>query len=109
MASPQKLVPNEVKSVIESILNELLAKKAYDAVSAPDWLAAAVQQILQKLLEKGPRFKIVVHGIILQRVGAGLHTTSTCFWDPTDDNSISVRWDNQSMHSIISVYCLKHQ
>lgn len=90
IASPQKLHPEIVKKIIEDILKEKLSQKTYDAQQAPDWLATAVQTILQKLLDKGPKFKIVVHGIILQRVGAGLHTTSTCFWDPTDGNFCSL-------------------
>merc|ERR1719336_1617324 len=98
----------QIKKIVTECLKDKLNDQAYDSQKAPDWLAKSVQSILQKLLEKDPKFKIVVHGIILQRVGAGLHTTSTCFGDPKDDTSVSVRWDNQSMHAIISVYCLKH-
>merc|ERR550519_2243098 len=98
----------QIKDTVSSVLNDKLNENNYDSQLAPDWLAKSVQMILQRLLEKDPKFKIVVHGIILQRVGAGLHTTSTCFWDPKDDTSVSVRWDNSSMHAIVSVYCLKH-
>lgn len=107
-SNPSLIEQDDVRNLVNDVLQEKLAKKSYDSQQAPDWLANSVQAILQKLLEKDPKFKIVVHGIILQRVGAGLHTTSTCFWDPKDDTSVSVRWDNQSMHAIISVYCLKH-
>ena len=44
--------------------------------------------------------------IIMQRNGAGLHTASTCFWDTNTDGSCSVRWENDTMHAIVTVFAL---
>lgn len=44
--------------------------------------------------------------IIMQKNGAGLHTASTCFWDTKSDGSCSVRWDNATMHAIVTVFAL---
>ena len=41
----------------------------------------------------GKPFKYIVTCVIMQRNGAGLHATSSCFWDNANDGSASYRCD----------------
>lgn len=40
----------------------------------------------------------------MQKTGAGLHLSTSTFWDQTTDSSTTVRWENTTMYSILSVY-----
>lgn len=45
--------------------------------------------------------------VIMQRCGAGLHTASASFSNPRTDSQCCVRWDNNTMHSIVTVFALR--
>jgi dynein light chain Tctex-type 1 len=49
-------------------------------------------------------FKYVTSCVIMQKNGAGLHLATSTFWDQTTDNSITIRWENATMHAILSLY-----
>jgi dynein light chain Tctex-type 1 len=42
----------------------------------------------------------------MQRVGAGLHLASSCYWDASTDGSATFRWENKSMYCVVSVFAL---
>lgn len=42
----------------------------------------------------------------MQKNGAGLHSTSSCYWDNNTDGSCTVRWENKTMYCIVSVFGL---
>jgi len=103
----------ELTKLTQGVLDEQIGERAYDAKEAPNWLQKIVQEVLSRILERQPRFKVLVHGVLLQRVGAGLHTMSTCFWDPQEDRSVAIRWDNDTMYQYFPVtfkkyYMLRH-
>jgi len=43
--------------------------------------------------------------VIMQKNGAGLHTSS-CYWDNTTDGSRTVRWESKSMYCVVTVFGL---
>ena len=49
-------------------------------------------------------FKYIVTCVIMQKNGAGLHTSSSCYWDNSTDGSRTVRWENKSMYCIATVF-----
>ena len=64
----------ELTKLTQGVLDEHIGERAYDAKEAPNWLQKIVQEVLSRILERQPRFKVLVHGVLLQRVGAGLHS-----------------------------------
>jgi hypothetical protein len=44
--------------------------------------------------------------VVVQKNGAGVHTSSSCFWDNSTDGSCTVRWENKTMYCIVSVFGL---
>jgi dynein light chain Tctex-type 1 len=87
-------------------LEPVLGKQTYTAKRVHDWTSAIVESVLKALQAANKPFKYVVTCIIMQKNGAGLHTASTCFWDTKTDGSCSVRWDNATMHAIVTVFAL---
>ena len=51
-------------------------------------------------------FKDIATCVIMQKNGAGLHTSSSCYWDNTTDGSRTVRWESKSMYCIVTVFGL---
>jgi len=96
-----------IKSLIKRTLDDVLGDKEYDQKQVQDWANKSVEAILKDLSTKADRFKFVVTCTIMQRKGAGLHSTSSCLWDKTSDNCCSDKWENKTMYCIVSVFALK--
>lgn len=97
----------EIKELIKKTLDGILKEKEYDQKQVQEWANKSVEGILQDLSKKAERFKFVVTCTIMQRKGAGLHSTSSCLWDKTSDNCCSDKWENKTMYCIVSVFALK--
>jgi len=112
-----KFKPDDIKTLIKSTLDGVLMQdnddgnglkeKDYDQKHVQDWANKAVEGILKSLQNKAERFKFVVTCTIMQRKGAGLHSTSSCLWDKTSDNCCSDKYETKTMYCIVSVFCLK--
>jgi dynein light chain Tctex-type 1 len=40
----------------------------------------------------------------MQKNAAGLHLAVSLMWDQATDGSVTVQWENATMHVIVSVY-----
>jgi hypothetical protein len=60
--------------------------------------------ILDNLQQMSESFKYVVTVVMLQRTNTGFHLFSTCFWDQSSDGTVTVQWENKSMHCVVTVY-----
>jgi len=96
----------QVKTQIVEAINHELKNNVYQAKKVHEWTSHVVEGVLKNLQASGKPYKYVVTCIIMQKNGAGLHTASTCFWDTKTDGSCSVRWDNDTMHAIVTVFAL---
>mmetsp|Transcript_1874 Transcript_1874/g.2461 ORF Transcript_1874/g.2461 Transcript_1874/m.2461 type:complete len:116 (-) Transcript_1874:205-552(-) len=103
---PQQFEYDEVKSLIDQSIEPILGSNIYNPKKVHDWTSAVVEGVLKNLQNLNKPFKYVVTCLLMQNNGAGLHTASTCFWDTKTDNSCSVRWGNDTMHAIVTVFAL---
>ena len=57
----------------------------------------------------GDAFKVLIHSSVLQKVGAGLHSVTSCFYDSQHDGVVTVRWESPTMLVCITVFgiCLE--
>ena len=70
------------------------------------WTNGVVESCLASLTKLQKPFKYIVTCVIMQKNGAGLHTSSSCYWDNTTDGSRTVRWESKSMYCIVTVFGL---
>jgi len=105
-SASQSFDHEEVKALINQCADSILGQSVYQAKKVGEWTAAVVEGVLKNLQSLNKPFKYVVTAILMQRNGAGLHTASTCFWDTKTDGTCSVRWDNKTLHAIVTVYAL---
>jgi dynein light chain Tctex-type 1 len=92
--------------LIDDAIEPVLGTNVYQPKKVHGWCSAVVEGALKKLQGSNKPFKYVVTCIIMQKNGAGLHTASTCYWDTLTDGSCSVRWENATMHAIVTVFAL---
>ncbi|CAG0887001.1 unnamed protein product [Cyprideis torosa] len=94
----------EIKTIILDAVENTLGQNSYNAGKMQQWTNSVTEKVLQQLAKLQKPFKYVVTCVIIQKTGGGVHTASTCFWDPTTDGVCNVRWDNKTMLCLVSVY-----
>ena len=68
------------------------------------WVNGIVESSVASLAKFKKTYKYVVTGIILQKTGAGLTVTTSCYWDKSMDGSCTVRWENKTIYCILTVF-----
>ncbi|CAH0492227.1 hypothetical protein KXD40_001333 [Peronospora effusa] len=105
-------IQDEVKKISLKIPEEVLAGQTYHASDVHQWTTDISTQCLKALkgvANGSAGFKYIVNCTILQKRNAGYHTNSSCFWDAERDGSVSIRWENATMTSVLTVYCVSLQ
>uniref|UniRef100_A0A915IRM4 Dynein light chain Tctex-type 1 n=1 Tax=Romanomermis culicivorax TaxID=13658 RepID=A0A915IRM4_ROMCU len=87
-------------------IHNVVGTKSYSHSQVPEWTQSITDQILGHLTAKmGSQYKYIVHCIIMQKTGAGLHMAVSCFWDHSTDSGCSVKYDNnKSMYCVVNVF-----
>ena len=93
-------VEMSVKKNIEATLRDT----QWNPRNVNAWCNAVVNGCLKDLQEIAKPFKFVVTCIIMQKNGAGMHTSATCHWDTEKDGYCKVPWENSTMHCICTIY-----
>jgi dynein light chain Tctex-type 1 len=83
-----------------------LADREYSATEAQQWTSQLSEQLILDLKGLSGNFKFCVTCVIMQRLEAGLHISSTCYWDTTTDGSLTVKWESKSMYAIVNIFAL---
>ncbi|XP_051639942.1 dynein light chain Tctex-type 3-like, partial [Manacus candei] len=97
---------DEAHNLVKECIESVLGKADYNHNKVNQWTAAIVEQSLTYLVKLEKTYKYVVTYAVVQRSGAGLHTTRSCFWDTTTDGTCAVRWENQTMNCIVNVFAV---
>jgi dynein light chain Tctex-type 1 len=92
--------------IISDCVEAVLSKATWSNKSVKEWSDKISVTCLDKLQFASERFKYVVSTVIVQKNGAGMNFNSACFWDQASDGCVTFRWENKSMHCVVSVYGL---
>ncbi|KAK5610124.1 Dynein light chain Tctex-type [Crenichthys baileyi] len=106
MEEKTAFIVEEVSKIIKDSVETAIGENSYKHSRVNQWTTSVVEQCLIQLSKLAKPFKYIVNCIIMQKNGAGLQTASTCFWDNNTDGSCTVRWENESMYVIVSVFGL---
>jgi len=96
----------DVRNIIKEAIEETLKGVSYQHGQVPKWSNHIVEQTLKRLTILNKPFKYVVTSVIMQKNGAGLHTSSSCFWDKDTDGSTTFKWESKNLLCITSVFAL---
>ena len=126
-----RFIAEDVSTVIQECLEQILGGSTYQTSKTDAWTNQVVEACLGKLaaLEKAfkysqkckksqttsfnhcfsTNFQLFFYSVtctLMQKTGAGLHAASSCWWDPNTDGSCTVRWENKTMHCVVTVFGL---
>ena len=69
-----------------------------------EWVDSINNEILNKMKDIAPNFKILVSCILTQKVGAGLHYDNTAYWDPSTDGTVTAKYENNTIICICTIF-----
>jgi dynein light chain Tctex-type 1 len=102
---------DEIKKIIKQVLHEKIGEKEFLYESIRQWNIEILTEILDRLkrIHYNQQIKYIVTVVIGEKskeINFGLHTALSCLWDGTTDGCVTVKWENQYVFSIISVFGL---
>lgn len=99
-------ITEDVNKVIKDSIEAVIGANSYQVDKVNQWSTSISESVLTALSKLKKPFKYVVTCSIMQKVGAGLHTASSCYWDSATDGTCTVRWESHTMYCIVSVFGL---
>jgi dynein light chain Tctex-type 1 len=100
---------DEIKSIVKEVLHETIGEQEFLSEHICQWNNEILTEILNRLKQiqyknNQQQMKYIVTVLIGEKIG--LHTALSCLWDGTTDGCVTVKWENQKIFSIISVFGL---
>ena len=94
----------DVASSTNKIVNGFLQNKDYNQEEVQNWTAQLSEEIVKNLKSMSSNFKFCVSCVILQKGDAGMHISTTCYWDSNTDGSVAIKCENNSMYCIVNIF-----
>lgn len=114
----------EVEEKVTEVIESVLQNQVYDEALVPQWINTIVEKVMKSLYDTGKPYKYVgkpylVTCLIMQRTGAGLQTSYSCFYETGSDCtaytvSFQYGWPKEkggkdqgikSVNCIVTVFC----
>eukprot|EP00928_Gymnodinium_smaydae_P047333 TRINITY_DN31581_c0_g1_i1.p2 TRINITY_DN31581_c0_g1~~TRINITY_DN31581_c0_g1_i1.p2 ORF type:complete len:115 (-),score=30.62 TRINITY_DN31581_c0_g1_i1:75-419(-) len=95
----------EVSIAIPQCIEATLGKvTAYHAKQVDEWSESVGQAVIAKLREININFKYIVNVTIMEKKGAGMHTSAACHWNHETDGGVCYRWENKAMVCVVQAF-----
>ena len=102
------LIFNEIKEelniMVYDIIKRFLNGKNYDSYEAQSWCNNISDEVIKYLHQQHRGFKFICSSTIFQKGDASLYFSSTCLWNPQTDGSITVKYENETMHCFVCLF-----
>ncbi|KAL0487500.1 dynein light chain, partial [Acrasis kona] len=79
----------DVRDIVDSVVK---ADTEYKHVFVTQWVDKINEDVIKKLVSYNKPYKYIAFTVIAQNKGSGLHTSSSCYWEPEDK---SYMYNNQ--------------
>ena len=93
----------QANSIAADAMRRVLDGKLYVPAKSSEWVEAIGNNAIEQLRGVSPNFKFVVSCVIVQKVGAGLHSTCTSFWDAKTDGMVTTKYENDYMTCLCTI------
>mmetsp|Transcript_13548 Transcript_13548/g.31193 ORF Transcript_13548/g.31193 Transcript_13548/m.31193 type:complete len:111 (-) Transcript_13548:168-500(-) len=97
-------VQDEVKAMVKETIDLVLHETSYNHTKVGQWTNDIVEECLKRLIGLNKPFKYIVTCVIMQRIGAGLHTATANYWDSANDGCVVCKHDTKAMYVIVTVF-----
>ena len=99
-----KDIKNELEVIVENIIKKFLENKQYESNQAQLWCNSLSDEIIKIMHQQQRGFKFICTATIFQKAGSSLNFSSTCLWSPSKDGSITVKYENDTLHCFVCLY-----
>lgn len=97
----------ELTALINNTIKFLVGEK-YIHDEAQNWVNEISYQIILKISEKKiPNYKFICSTTIIQKGNSALNFSTTCLWSPTDDKSLTIKYENNYLYCFVVLAWLK--
>ncbi|GCA63832.1 dynein light chain tctex-type 1 protein [Kipferlia bialata] len=97
-------VAEDVRNATQETISHVIGNQPYQHGRVTQLTENVIEEVLKKLTAIKKPYKYLVSCIITQKNGAGLHSACSCYWDSNTDGVVAVRWENRSMHCVVTVF-----
>mmetsp|Transcript_55926 Transcript_55926/g.89008 ORF Transcript_55926/g.89008 Transcript_55926/m.89008 type:complete len:123 (-) Transcript_55926:96-464(-) len=105
----------EVHKIVWQILESQLNEGDYNDERSNDWSNKICEDAVQQLTSLNKPFKYIVNCVLMQKNGAGLNSSTSCFWDTGNDGVVSIQWpkpnakniSNPTVTAVVTVFAIK--
>mmetsp|Transcript_8226 Transcript_8226/g.12745 ORF Transcript_8226/g.12745 Transcript_8226/m.12745 type:complete len:122 (+) Transcript_8226:53-418(+) len=106
---------DEVHKIVWQILESHLSEGDYNDQQSNTWSNKICEDSVHQLTTLNKPFKYIVNCVLMQKNGAGLNSSSSCFWDTGNDGVVTVQWpkpnaktiSNPTVIAVVTVFAIK--
>ena len=91
------VIKDELTAMVDDIIRQFLNDKIYEKDQAQNWCNGISDEIIKALHQQQRGFKFVCTCTIF---------SSTCLWNPNQDGSVTVKYENDKMHAFVCLFGL---
>ena len=95
------VIKDELTAMVDDIIRQFLNDKIYEKDQAQNWCNGISDEIIKALHQQQRGFKFVCTCTIFQKGYASMNFSSTCLWNPNQDGSVTVKYENDKMHAFV--------
>ncbi|KAJ1558116.1 hypothetical protein HK096_003468 [Nowakowskiella sp. JEL0078] len=107
MKPDKKFQSDQVKKMVEEILQTRLVKVKYDPAKVPELTKTLANDILASVKKfEYDRYKFVVEVVMGEFKGQGIRVSSRALWDTSTDSYASVSYKNATLFAVAIVFGL---
>ncbi|CAF0764872.1 unnamed protein product [Didymodactylos carnosus] len=106
MASDDEFKIDEITFIVKDVVRRRIGDREFAQEKVKNWNSDILTGIIKELQKQNKQLKYVVTILIAEKTGAGLHTAMSTLWDGQSDGCATIRWENKSMFSVITVFGL---
>jgi len=88
-------IPEAVEQIVYDAVEAVLKDKFYNDQQVQGWIDEICSAVTLELINTKKPFKYLVSCTIMQKNGAGLHSSHSCYWDAAMDNTVVARWPSE--------------
>eukprot|EP01060_Flectonema_neradi_P038671 TRINITY_DN8199_c0_g1_i1.p1 TRINITY_DN8199_c0_g1~~TRINITY_DN8199_c0_g1_i1.p1 ORF type:complete len:119 (+),score=18.43 TRINITY_DN8199_c0_g1_i1:63-419(+) len=99
---------DKITEILEEAMKQTLQGQVWNNKKVEGWTSNIIEHCLKRLSEMKKPFKYIVTCIMMQKSGAGLHSSFSAYWDNSADGICCYPlMDNETIHCVVTVYGLK--
>lgn len=105
-AAPPVFIEEEAIAIMKESVDLAIQHQPYHHNKVAQWNCNIVEQGMKKMASLNKSYKYIITSTVMQKNGAGLHASSSSYWDASTDGSATYQYDSETMIVIVNTFAL---